>query len=280
MDLDKEVTGFSDETDIEAIRLRYPEFKGQVAIVTGSARGIGKGIAIRLALEGMRVVVTGLEPDEVEATTAYLRELGAEALGLPGDLGHTEEIDRLFEQTAKTFGRLDLLVNNAAHLRRAHFFEVTQEHLDLQLASNIRGPYLCAFRAAEMMRDGGRGGNIISISSVGGLRAHWWGLPYDMTKGALDSMTQAMALELSDFGIRVNAIAPGAIRSGPRFEPEHNPQVKEIVRRIPLSRFGTPQEIASTVAFLASEDGAYITGQVIYVDGGLVAQLYPRGYDI
>ncbi|MBN9392573.1 MAG: SDR family oxidoreductase [Chloroflexi bacterium] len=280
MELDKEVTGFSDELDVRAIRLRYPEFKGQVAIVTGSARGIGKGIAIRLALEGMRVVVTGLEPGEVETTTAQLRELGTEVIGVPGDLGRTEDVNLLFEKTREAYGQLDLLVNNAAHLKRAHFFDVTENHLDLQLASNIRGPYLCAVRAAEMMRDSGKGGNIINISSVGGLRAHWWGLPYDVTKGALDSMTRAMALELSDFGIRVNAIAPGAIRSGRKFSAEHNPAVQEVTRRVPLSRFGTPQEIASAVAFLASEDGAYITGQVIYVDGGLVAQLNPRGYDI
>jgi NAD(P)-dependent dehydrogenase (short-subunit alcohol dehydrogenase family) len=268
------------EADSQGIPLRYPEFKGQVAVVTGSSRGIGKGIARRLALEGMQVVITGLDPAEVAATTAEFHRLGAAALAVPGDLGQTETVDRLFEMTLAAYGRLDLLVNNAANLKRFHFFEVDEKLLDDQLASNIRGPYLCSYRAAEIMREAARGGNIINISSVGGLRSHWWGLPYDMTKGALDAMTRAMALELSEFGIRVNAIAPGAIRTGHKSTPALNPAINEITRRVPLARFGTPQDIASAVAFLASPEAGYITGQIIYVDGGLVAQLNPRGQDI
>jgi NAD(P)-dependent dehydrogenase (short-subunit alcohol dehydrogenase family) len=270
------------EADSQGIPLRYPEFKGQVAVVTGSSRGIGKGIARRLALEGMRVVITGLDPAEVAATTAEFHRLGAAALAVPGDLGQTETVDRLFEMTLAAYGRLDLLVNNAANLKRFHFFEVDEKLLDDQLASNIRGPYLCSYRAAEIMRAAAKGGNIINISSVGGLRSHWWGLPYDMTKGALDAMTRTMALELSEFGIRVNAIAPGAIRTGQKSPPASNPAIaiNEITRRVPLARFGTPQDIASAVAFLASPEASYITGQIIYVDGGLVAQLSPRGQDI
>ena len=147
-----------------------------MAIVTGSGRGIGKGIALRLALEGMRVVITGLDP-RIEATTAELHRLGAAALAVPGDLGQTATVDRLFEMTLDAFGRLDLLVNNAANLKRVHFFEVDENLLDAHLASNIRGPYLCTYRAAEIMREGARGGNIINISSVGGLRSHWWVCP-------------------------------------------------------------------------------------------------------
>ncbi len=279
-DLSKETTEFVENYDVKAIRLRYPEFKGQVAIITGSNRGIGKGIAVRLALEGMRVVITGMDEAAVALTTRELQELGAEALAVPGDLSQAETINHLFDKTLETFGSVDLLVNNAAVLKRKVFFEVDEKLLDLELATNIRSPYLCALRAAEIMRDQKRGGNIIHISSVGGLRAHWWGLPYDVTKGALDAMTRAMALELSDFGIRVNAIAPGAIRTGPKFSPEANPAIKERVRRVPMNRFGTPLEIGAAVAFLASDEASYITGHVMYVDGGLVAQLYPKGFDI
>lgn len=261
-----------------SIQPRYPEFIGRVAIVTGSSRGIGKGIAIRLAREGMRVVINSRTPEMVEATTAELRAVGAEALGVPADLGHTAGVERLFEETMRVYGRLDLLVNNAADLRRVHFFEVDEALLDHQLATNIRGPYLCAYRAAEIMREAG-GGNIIHISSVGGLRAHWQGLPYDVTKGALDAMTRAMALELAEYGIRVNCVAPGPIYTRDPYPPTH-PYALEVAGRIPLRRYGHPLEIGAAVAFLASSDASFITGQILYVDGGAVAQLTPPGQPI
>jgi 3-oxoacyl-[acyl-carrier protein] reductase len=265
------------KTLFEALRPRYPEFKGQVALVTGSSRGIGRGIAIRLAREGMRIVVHGLDPDEVARTHRELSDLGVTAIAVTSDLRETDGIDQLFECTLTAFDTVDLLVNNAADLRRKPFFEIEEELLDSQLASNLRGPYLCARRAAAVMCEQ-RGGNIINISSVGGLRAHWRGLPYDLTKGALDAMTRAMALELAEFGIRVNAIAPGATRTE-RWRPKHKIK-QEIYRRIPLARFGRPEEIGAAVAFLASPEAAYITGQVIYVDGGITAQLSTRDHPI
>ena len=125
------------------------------------------------------------------------------------------------------------------------------------------------------MRQRGTRGSIIHISSVGGLRAHWRALPYDMTKGAIDAMTRAMANELAAFGIRVNAIGPGAIDTG-WVKRASNEGIDALVERIPLLRVGTPQDIASTVAFLASDDASYITGQVLYVDGGITMQLSPK----
>jgi len=262
----------------EAIRPRYPELAGQVAIVTGSSRGIGLGIALRLGREGMRVVVNSRSPEQTESAAAALRSLGATALAVPADVGRTADVDRLFETTLQAFGRVDLLVNNAADLRRGRFFEVDEALLDAQLASNIRGPYLCSHRAAEIMRGAGAG-TIIHISSVGGLRAHWQGLPYDMTKGAIDAMTRAMSLDLAGFGIRVNCIAPGPIynRAG---DPTQGPWAKAARERVPLARLGTPLEIGAVVAFLASPDSSYITGQIIYVDGGLTAQLTPAGQPV
>jgi NAD(P)-dependent dehydrogenase (short-subunit alcohol dehydrogenase family) len=257
----------------ESIRPRYPELAGQVAIVTGSSRGIGRGIAMRLAREGMKVVINGRTSATVEATAAEMRGLGVDVLAVPADVGRTEDVDRLFDQTLRAFGTVDLLVNNAANLRRVHFFEVDESLLDDELASNIKGPYMCSYRAAEVMREAG-GGSIIHISSVGGLRAHWSGLPYDVTKGAIDAMTRAMALELAAHGIRVNAVAPGATRTERTLPPEH-PRLQAIARRVPLGRFGLPLEIGAAVAFLASPDASYITGQVIYVDGGITVQLSP-----
>ena len=255
----------------ESIRPHYPELGGQVAIITGSSRGIGKGIALRLAREGMKVVINSRTPQAVEATTAELRDLGAEVLAAPADVGCTEDVNRLFDEALRVFGTVDLLVNNAASLERRDFFDVDEVLLDLQLTNNIRGPYMCSYRAAEVMRESGHG-NIINISSVGGLRAHWRGLPYDVTKGAIDAMTRAMALELAAHGIRVNAIAPGAIRTERTSPPDH-PWAQAVVQRMPMRRYGTTLEIGSVVAFLASPDASYITGQVIYVDGGLTAQL-------
>ena len=270
------------ETLFASLPIRYPELARRVALVTGSSRGIGKGIALRLAREGMKVVINGRTPAAVQETTAEFRSLGVEAVGIAADVGVTDDIGRLFREVVVSFGGVDLLVNNAAAVRREHFFDVDEPLLDQHLASNIKGPYLCSVRAAEIMRSDRRsdrrsnhGGGIVHISSVGGIRSHWRGLPYDVTKGAIDAMTRAMALELADFGVRVNAVAPGATRTE-RSAPPGSSREQALLPRIPLRRYGLTTEIGAAVAFLASPDAAYITGQVLYVDGGITAQLDMR----
>jgi 3-oxoacyl-[acyl-carrier protein] reductase len=258
----------------DQIQPRYPEFMGQVAIITGSSRGIGKGIALRLGREGMKVVLNGLNEERLTTTVAEMESLEIEVLGLAVNVGVTEGVRRLVDETLQAYGRIDLVVNNAADLRRVPIFEIDEAMLDNQLAANIRGPFLLSLKAAEIMKASG-GGNIVHISSVGGMQAHWPGLPYDMTKGALDSMTQAMALDLAEYGIRVNAVAPGATVTE-RTPPSDDPRVQAVSKRIPLQRFGLASEIGAAVAFLASLEASYITGQIIYVDGGLTAQLSPR----
>lgn len=254
----------------ESIHPRYPELAGQVAIITGSSRGIGRGIAIRLAREGMRVVINSRSPEPVEQLTVELRALGVEALAVPADVGRAEEVTRLFKETMRAFGTVDLLVNNAASLRRVRLLDLDETLLDTQLAANIKGPFLCSYHAARIMREHG-GGNIIHISSVGGARAHWVGLPYDATKGALDALTRTMALDLAEYGIRVNAVAPGAT------VPEDRTWIiSKQISRIPLGRVGRTLEMGAAVAFLASPDASYITGQVLYVDGGITIQLGTR----
>jgi glucose 1-dehydrogenase len=261
--------------EFEAIRPRYEELRGKVAVITGSSRGIGKGIALRLGREGMKVVITSNVADEVAQTAAELEQLGVRTLALTADLAEPHAVRRVIDATVTAFGSIDLLVNNAADLRRKHIFDVDEELLDEQLAINVKAPYLGAQFVAEVMREHGTRGSIIHISSVGGLRAHWRALPYDMTKGAIDAMTRAMANELAPFGIRVNAIGPGAIDTG-WLTRAGEASAAALVERIPLLRAGTPQDIASTVAFLASDDASYITGQVIYVDGGITMQLSPK----
>ncbi len=262
----------------ESIPARYPELKGRVAIVTGSSRGIGKGIALRLAREGMKVVINSRTAEVVEQTTAELRAVGAEVLAVPADVGRTEDVDRLFAETLAAFGTVDVLVNNAADLRRVNVFEMNEALLDEQWAANIRGPYLCALRAIQVMRQHGQG-SIINVSSVGGARAHWRGHPYDATKGALDAMTRALGIELIEHGIRVNSVAPGPIRLERTPAPD-SPGIQAVSARVPIRRFGSVLEIGSVVAFLASDDASYIVGQIIYVDGGLTAQLSPPGQPV
>jgi len=272
---------FSEDTAVlfNAIKPHYPELAGQVAIVTGASRGIGKGIAIRLGREGMRVVLTARTAEAVEKTAAELQNLGVKTLAVPGDVGRVEDVNILFDETLNAFGTVHLLVNNAANLHRVSFSDVTESMLDDELATNVKGPFICSYKAVELMRKSGQGGSIVHISTVGGLRAHNPGLPYDATKGALDSMTRVMGIELAQYGIRVNAIAPGAIQTESRL-PLNDSRMVEYSKRIPLNRLGTPLEIGAAVAFLASQDASYIIGQTIYVDGGITAQLSPAQYQI
>jgi 3-oxoacyl-[acyl-carrier protein] reductase len=257
---------------------RYPELAGQVAVVTGGAKGIGQGIVLRLASEGMRVVVADMDEEALASTTAALGRLDVDVIAFCGDLSQAETIRRLFEQTKQEYGGVDLLVNNAADLERKRLLDEHDALLERQLATNIRGPYLCSVHAANLMR-AHRGGSIVHISSVGAFRAHWDGFPYDVTKGAINAMTWAMAIDLAEYNIRVNAIGPGATRTY-RTPPDDHPVIQRMASRIPLGRLGTTVELGSLVAFLASSEASYITGQVIYVDGGLTAQLTPKGQGV
>lgn len=252
---------------------RYPELRGKVAIITGASRAIGAGIAARLAREGMRLVITGLYAAETEKTATDLRGEGVEVISVSGNLSDTSVIDQIFEQAEAVYGgELHLLVNNAADLRRVRVSELDQQLIDDQLTVNIRAPMLCSMRAIALMRPQ-KEGCIVNITSVGGIRAHLPGLPYGMAKGALDSFTRVLGVDLADAGIRVNAVAPGYI---PRIRNEDDAAyVHEASQMIPMRTHGRPEDIGAMVAFLASPDAAYITSQVFYVDGGLSAQLHP-----
>ena len=259
----------------DTIRPRYPELSGKVALVTGSSRGIGKGIALRLAREGMQIIIHGQAADEVDGTVAEFQSLGVDVVGVTTDFSQPDGADKLFDAVAAEHDALEILVNNAADLRRTEIDRATVELLDYQMQVNIRAPYVCSLRAVPLMKATGSG-SIINISSVGGQRAHWDGLPYDMTKGSNDATTRAMAINLAQYGIRVNAIAPGAIR-GQRTPPDTTDFVQGMIQRIPLGRLGNALDIGAAVAFLASEDATYISGHILNVDGGIMAQISPKG---
>jgi NAD(P)-dependent dehydrogenase (short-subunit alcohol dehydrogenase family) len=231
---------------------RYPELGGKVALVTGGNRNIGLGIAARLAAEGMRLVISGQESDEVERVCRAFVGLGCQSVGVPGNLADSAHIDALFERAHSAYGGVDVLVNNAADLTRLDPLEVDQTLLDSQLAVNIRAPFLCAQHAARSMRTAG-GGCIINISSVGGLRAHQVGSPYDATKGAIDAMTRSLAVDLAPHHIRVNAVAPGSTyTTRTLIYADPDPAMYQaVLKRIPLGRSASVLEIAAAVAFLA-----------------------------
>ena len=247
--------------------------EGKVAIVTGSSSGIGRAVARRFAAEGARVTVCGLPDGRVQQVVEEIRSQGGEAVGVEADLGFAEEVDRVFGATLKGFGRLDILVNNAGWASPiAHFLELDEEHWDRVIRTNLKSVYLCTSRAAKIFVEQGGGGCVISTSSFGAERAHRMMAAYDATKGGINAFTRTVAIDLAPFGIRVNAVGPGAIHT-----EEYDGQGEEAKRKraetVPLGRVGYPDDVAGTMTFLASEDASYITGQVVYVDGGILAQV-------
>jgi 3-oxoacyl-[acyl-carrier protein] reductase len=243
----------------------------KVAIVTGASRGIGRGIARRLAVEeGARVAITARGADALAAVGNEIEQAGGQVLAVPGDAGSAADVDALFEQVHATWGRVDVLVNNAAWASpQAHFLEMDLQHWEIVLRTNLTSIYLHCHRAANSMVDRGISGAIVNISSFAAARAHRQMAAYDATKGGMEAMTRSMAIDLAPFGIRVNVVGPGAIHNQDDEPLASDPRGGTV----PLGRVGLPEDIAAAVAFLVSDDAAYITGQIIYVDGGMLAQL-------
>ena len=247
--------------------------KDRVAIVTGSSRGIGRGIAERFAAEGARVVVNGRSAETSEPVAQALRAGGAQAIAVAADVGSAQDVERLFDETLRAFGTVDVLVNNAAWASPvAHFLEMDEAHWDTVIRTNLKSLYLCCSRAARLMVDQRRPGSIINISSFAAARSHRQMAAYDASKGGMESFTRAIAIDLAPFGVRVNVVGPGAIHTE-EYESAGEEGRRRRGQTVPLGRVGYPADIAGAVAFLASDDASYITGQCLYVDGGMLAQL-------
>lgn len=255
--------------------------KGKNVLITGASTGIGRAIAIYLARAGANVSINYYSDlEEAEETKQRMLEVcqeiencGIKPVVVQADVSKPEDVDRLFEQTLAALGTLDVLINNAGMQIEGASHEIDLADFDRMLAVNLRGAYLCARKAIQHFLDKGIKGVIINNSSVHEIIPRPGYLGYTISKGGMENMTRTLALEYARQGIRVNAIGPGATAT-PINDWVNDPEaLAKAEKFIPMGRVGEPEEMAAAAAFLASDDAAYITGQTLFIDGGLT--LYP-----
>jgi NAD(P)-dependent dehydrogenase (short-subunit alcohol dehydrogenase family) len=245
------------------------KLEGKVAVVTGSGRGLGAAIATRYAQEGAKVVVADIIEANANAVAEQIKADGGEAIAVCTDVSDPESVDALVAAAVDTFGGLHVMLNNAGAVRDAvkHVFDADIAFFDRVIAANLRGTYMCSVAAARHMAVNG-GGVIITTSSGGGTRAHRGMTAYDASKGGIEALTRALALDLAPYGIRVVGLVPGFI-SPDGATPD---QTAKSAATVPLGRTGVSEDMAGPAVFLASDDAAYVTGSFIPVDGGVLVQ--------
>lgn len=248
--------------------------KDKVALITGGRRGIGRGIALTLAKYGAKVIVTDISCEDCEKVVEEIKTAGGEGLAIKLDVTSRQDAEAAIKKGVEKFGKLDILINNAGIAEFSPFLDITDEQLSKTLDINLKGQFICAQTAARQMKTQG-GGAIVNIASVA-MGGQGIGFPnvshYCASKGGVAALTEATAAELAKYNIRVNAIAPGLIET---------PMIASVkadaagfqasLSRIPMGRVGEPKEIGELAAFLASEDASYITGSVVIIDGGWMA---------
>ena len=244
------------------------DLKNRVAIVTGARRGMGRTHSLLLAKAGAKVVVSDISLEECQKV---VKEIKGEALAVKCDISNKAEVEDMVKQVMDKFGRIDILVNNAGICEFKPFLELEEQDWDRTLDINLKGYFLCSQAVAKEMSKQ-KSGSIVNIASVAmGQQGVGFSniVHYCASKGGIVAMTEALALELAPYNIRVNAIAPGMIDTPMIDSIKQDPQAKEgILARIPMRRPGKPEEISNTVLFLASDLSSYITGSTIVVDGG------------
>jgi 3-oxoacyl-[acyl-carrier protein] reductase len=255
--------------------------KDKVALVTGSGQGIGRGIAERFAREGVRLVINDINEDALGEAETIIKAFGGEVLAVRADVSQSDEVGAMFDQIIETFGTVDILVNNAAWATpTAHFLDMTEDFWDTVIRINLKSVYLCSHRMAVLLAEQKKPGSIVNISSFGAARAHREMVAYDAAKGGIEAMTRAAAMDLAPWGIRVNAVGPGITATPAVTNYLQTEEKRErMLSGVPLGRMGQPSDIAGAVLYFASDDAAYVTGQIIYVDGGVVAQLRPASLE-
>jgi NAD(P)-dependent dehydrogenase (short-subunit alcohol dehydrogenase family) len=251
--------------------------EGRVAVVTGAAAGIGRAIAVGLAENGADVAVCDINEDGLANTVRSIRALGRKGIAVRCDVEHPSEIEHLFAEVDRSFGRIDILVNNVGHVARAKPEELTLDDWNWVLATGVTAALLCAQEAGRRMMAAGRGGSIINISSIAGATALGRGnLSHSMNKGAIHQLTRELAVEWAKHGIRVNAILPCQVLTegfqqwldSPTFDPA---LIDRFLTGIPMNRLAKPEDIAGPAVFLASDAAAMVTGTLLAVDGGNLA---------
>jgi glucose 1-dehydrogenase len=248
--------------------------ENKVAVVTGSSSGIGEAIALAFAAEGAAVVVNySRHEDSAQKVLDKIENAGGKGLVVGADVSDPKEVEAMVQQAISTFGRLDIMVNNAGMERKMPFLETPFEVWQETIAVNLTGAWLGCQAAAKQMVAQGEGGRIINVSSVHEDLAMPTNAPYCATKGGVRMLMRTLAVELAPHDITVNNIAPGAIDT-PMDAPlkQDSDAMKELLAEIPLGRMGKPEEVANLALFLASDDSSYVTGSTLFVDGGMIRQ--------
>jgi NAD(P)-dependent dehydrogenase (short-subunit alcohol dehydrogenase family) len=247
--------------------MRHGRFAGKSALVTGAAQGIGRAIAERLAGEGADVLLFDLDGELAERAAAELRDGGSRAEGVEGDISRRADVRRAVEHCLERWGRLDILAANAGIADGQPFMEIDDASWRRIIDVNLTGTFFCIQEAARAMIRAG-GGAIVATASTNAFWVESGLAHYNASKGGLVALVKSAALELGPFGIRVNAIAPGMIRTRANFIVEDPVAGPRYLERVPLGRFAEPAEMAAVVAFLASEDASYVSGELLVADGG------------
>ncbi len=254
----------------------HPDLEGKVVVVTGAGNGIGRAIAERFGATGSRVAANDVDADAAAAVAHAIEAEGGTAVAVAADVSDGGAVGAMFDSVLDAYGTVDVLVNNAGLVSpMLHFLEADEAWWRRIIDVNLTGHFLCCHRAAKIMVKAG-GGSIINMSSGGATRAHRSFTAYDASKGGIEALTRALALDLGPYNIRVNALMPGSIDTS-------GADLAERVRRgedLPAGRVGEPFDLTGPALFLASDDSAYMTGDVLKVDGGMLAQQRSATVDI
>jgi 3-oxoacyl-[acyl-carrier protein] reductase len=248
------------------------DLKGVRALVTGAGSGIGKAIARRLAAGGCRVAATDVQEDRVSEVARTIRDEGGDALAISADVAKQEDVDRMTAQTVSAFGGLDVVINNAGVGSAAFIESVQDSEIERVFGVNLVGVIRVTRAATPHLKNSGRG-RIVNVASVEGIRGSGLLPVYSATKAGVIGMTRANAVELARFGVTVNAVCPGPIQTemlSPLLADERYHE--KLIKGVPMRRLGVPEDVAGAVAFFASEESSFITGNVLVIDGGMTVK--------